>query len=315
MSFQSPWLLLGLLAIPLLVGLYITSQQRRRVYAVRFTNLSLLNQVMGKGPGFRRHLPAILFIAGVAGLLFSMARPQATVRVPKGQTSVMLAVDVSGSMAATDVQPTRVQAAIAAGRTLIDKLPGNAQVGLVIFNARAEVVAPLTTDKGSVKDALGSLVPGGGTAIGDAIQVAIAQLANIVDPNGPKSQNYARVVLLTDGSSNTGIDPVTAAGNAAQAKIPVDTIGIGQRNQTTMVQGRVVDGVDEQALQQISSATGGHYYYAADEGQLSKIYGDIGSRIGWVTTKLDLTVPLMALGTIILVAGGLFSLRWFRLLP
>jgi Ca-activated chloride channel family protein len=315
MSFQSPWLLLGLLAIPLLVGLYITSQQRRRAYAVRFTNLSLLNQVMGKGPGFRRHLPAILFIAGVTGLLFSMARPQATIRVPKGQTSVLLAVDVSGSMAATDVQPTRIQAAMAAGRTLIDKLPGNARVGLVIFNARAEVVAPLTTDKGSVKDALGSLVPGGGTAIGDAIQVAVAQLANIVDPNGPKSQNYARVVLLTDGSSNTGVDPLAAAGNAAQAKIPVDTIGIGQRNQTTMVQGRVVDGVDEQALQQISSATGGRYYYAADEGQLSKIYGDIGSRIGWVTTKLDLTVPLMALGTIILVAGGLFSLRWFRLLP
>jgi Ca-activated chloride channel homolog len=315
MSFQSPWLLLGLLAIPLLVGLYITSQQRRRAYAVRFTNLALLNQVMGKGPGLRRHLPAILFIAGVAGLLFSMARPQATIRVPKGQTSVMLAVDVSGSMAATDVQPTRIQAAIAAGRTLIDKLPGNAQVGLVIFNARAEVVAPLTTDKGSVKDALGSLVPGGGTAIGEAIQVAVAQLASIVDPNGPKSQNYARVILLTDGSSNTGMDNATAAANAAQARIPVDTIGIGQRNSTTMVQGRVVDGVDEEALQQISNATGGHYYYAADEGQLSKIYSDIGSRIGWVTTKLDLTVPLMALGTIILVAGGLFSLRWFRLLP
>jgi Ca-activated chloride channel homolog len=315
MSFQSPWLLLGLLAIPLLVGFYLTSQQRRRAYAVRFTNLALLKQVMGQGPGFRRHIPAILFIAGVAGLLFSMARPQATIRVPKGQTSVILAVDVSGSMAATDVQPTRIQAAIAAGRTLIDKLPGNAQVGLVIFNARAEVVAPLTTDKGSVKDALGSLAPGGGTAIGEAIQVAVAQLANIVDPNGPKSQNYARVVLLTDGSSNTGIDNATAAANAAQAKIPVDTIGIGQRNQTTMVHGTVVDGVDEQALQQISSATGGHYYYASDEGQLSKIYSDIGSRIGWVTTKLDLTVPVLALGTIILVAGGLFSLRWFRLLP
>ena len=135
MSFQSPWLLLGLLAIPLLVGLYATSQQRRRAYAVRFTNLALLNQVMGKGPGFRRHIPAILFIAGIAGLLFSMARPQATIRIPKGQTSVMLAVDVSGSMAATDVQPTRIEAAIAAGRTLIDKLPSNAQVGLVIFKA------------------------------------------------------------------------------------------------------------------------------------------------------------------------------------
>jgi Ca-activated chloride channel family protein len=315
MSFQSPWLLLGLLAIPLLVGFYVTSQQRRRAYAVRFTNLTLLNQVMGKGPGFRRHLPAILFIVGVAGLLFSMARPQATIRIPKGQTSVMLAVDVSGSMAATDVQPTRIQAAISAGRTLIDKLPSNAHVGLVIFNSQAEVVAPLTTDKGSVKGALGTLVPGGGTAIGSAIQVAVAQLANIADPNGPKSQNYAMVVLLTDGSSNTGIDPVSATAEAAQAKIPVQTVGIGQRNQTTMVQGRVVDGVDEQVLQQISTATGGHYYYAADEGQLSKIYGDLGSRIGWVTTKLDLTVPVLAFGTIILVAGGMFSLRWFRLLP
>jgi len=315
MSFQSPWLLLGLLAVPLLIGLYLTSQQRRRTYAVRFTNLALLNQVMGKGPGFRRHIPAILFIAGLAGLLLSMARPQAIIRIPKGQTNVMLAVDVSGSMAATDVQPTRIDAAIAAGRTLIDKLPSNAQVGLVIFNSRAQVLAPLTSDKGSVKDALGSLAPGGGTAIGDAIQVAVAQLANIVNPNGPRSQRYAMVVLLTDGSSNTGIDNMTAAANAAQAHIPVDTIGIGGRNQTTIVQGGVVDGVDEQALQAIAAATGGHYYYAADEGQLSKIYSDLGSRIGWVTTRLDLTVPVLALGTIILVVGGLFSLRWFRLLP
>ncbi|HXN04979.1 MAG TPA: VWA domain-containing protein, partial [Candidatus Acidoferrum sp.] len=227
MSFRSPWLLVGLLAIPLLVGFYLSSQQRRRDYAVRFTNLALLGQVMGKGPGFRRHLPAILFIAGVAGLLLSIAGPQATIRIPKGQTNVMLAVDVSGSMAATDVQPTRIEAAIAAGRTLIDKLPSNAQVGLVIFNSQAQVLAPLTTDKGSVKDALGTLAPGGGTAIGDAIQVAVAQLANVADPNGPKSQNYARVVLLTDGSSNTGIDTVTAAANAAKAKIPVETIGVG----------------------------------------------------------------------------------------
>ena len=315
MSFQSPWLLLGLLAIPLLVGLYVTSQRRRRAYAVRFTNLALLSQVMGKGPGFRRHLPAILFIAGLAGLLLSMARPQASIRIPKGQTSVMLAVDVSGSMAATDVQPTRIAAAIAAGRTLIDKLPANAQVGLVIFNSQAQVIQPLTQDKGSVKDALGTLAPGGGTAIGDAIQVAVAQLANITDPNGPKSQNSAMVVLLTDGTSNTGIDPMTAAANATQAKIPVQTVGVGQRNQTTLLGGRVVDGVDEQALQQISSATAGHYYYAADEAQLSKIYSELGSRIGWVTTKLDLTVPLLAFGTFILVVGGLFSLRWFRLLP
>jgi len=315
MSFQSPWLLLGLLAIPLLVGFYITSQQRRRAYAVRFTNLALLNQVMGKGPGFRRHLPAILFIAGLAGLLFSMARPQASIRVPKDQTNIVLAVDVSGSMAATDVQPTRMQAAIDAGRTLIDKLPGNAQVGLVIFNSQAQVVVPLTQDKGSVKDALGTLGPGGGTAIGSAIQVAVAQLANIAQTNKALKQPPAMVVLLTDGTSNTGVDPLSAAADAKQAGIPVETVGIGQRNQTTILGGRVVDGVDETTLQGIASATGGRYFFAADESQLNKIYSDLGSRIGWVTTKLDLTIPILALGTFILVIGGLFSLRWFRLLP
>src|SRR5437660_12755978 len=111
MSFQSPWLLLGLLAIPMLVGFYITSQRRRRAYAVRFTNLALLSQVMGKGPGLRRHIPAILFIAGVAGLLFSMARSQASIRIPMGPTNVMLAVDVSGLIAANEVDPIRIRAA------------------------------------------------------------------------------------------------------------------------------------------------------------------------------------------------------------
>jgi Ca-activated chloride channel homolog len=314
-SFLSPWLLLGLLAIPLLVGLYLASQRRRRAYTVRFTNLALLRQVMGKGPGFRRHIPAILFIVGLCGLLLAMARPQATIRIPKGQTSVVLALDVSGSMAATDVQPTRIEAAIKAGRTLIDKLPSNAEVGLVIFNSQAQVVAALTGDKGAVKDDLGSLGPGGGTAIGDAVQVATAQLANIVDPNQPKSQHSAIVVLLTDGSSNTGVDPMTAAANAAQVHIPVDTVGIGQRNQTTLLGGRIVDGVDEQTLQSVAKATGGHYYFAADEAELNKIYSDLGSVIGWRTSRVDLTVPVMALGTILLVIGGLLSLRWFRLLP
>ncbi|HEY8737176.1 MAG TPA: VWA domain-containing protein [Candidatus Dormibacteraeota bacterium] len=313
MSFQSPLLLLGLLAVPLLAGFYWSQQQRRRAYAVRFTNLALLSQVMGKGPGLRRHIPAALFLLGVAGLLLSMARPQATLRVPKDQTSVILVVDVSGSMAAQDVQPTRMQAAVKAGQTLIDQLPGSAQVGLVIFNSSVSVVAPLTQDHGSVKDALGSLTPGGGTAIGDAIQVSVAQLASVLDPTG--KQSHAVIVLLTDGTSNTGMDPLTAAGQAKQAHVPVDTVGVGQRNQTTLLGGRIVDGVDEQTLQGIAGATGGHYFFAADETQLRQIYSDLGSRIGFTTTKVDLTIPLLALGTIILVVGGLFSLRWFRLLP
>jgi Ca-activated chloride channel family protein len=218
-------------------------------------------------------------------------------------------------MAATDVQPTRMEAAIQAGRTLIDKLPGNSQVGLVIFNSRAQVVAPLTQDHGSIKDALGTLAPGGGTAIGDAIQVAVAQLATVIDPSKAAKRPPVMVVLLTDGTSNTGIPPLDAATQAKQAGIPVETVGIGQKNQTTILGGRVVDGVDEATLQSIASATGGRYFFAADQGQLNQIYSDLGSRIGWVTTKLDVTVPLLALGTVILVVGGLFSLRWFRLLP
>src|SRR5258708_17662541 len=142
MSFQSPWLLLGLLAIPLLVGFYLTSQQRRRAYAVRFTNLALLNQVMGKGPGFRRHLPAILFIAGVAGLLVSMARPQATIRVPKGQTSVMLAGYAPGSMAANHVQPPRLRGGRAARPPPLHKLPGHPPVRAVTFKVPAQGVSP-----------------------------------------------------------------------------------------------------------------------------------------------------------------------------
>jgi Ca-activated chloride channel homolog len=317
MSFQSPWLLLGLVAVPLLVGLYLVSQRRRRAYAVRFTNLALLGQVMGKGPGFRRHLPAILFLLGLAGLLVSMARPQATIRVPKGQTSVVLALDVSGSMAAGDVQPTRMDAAIKAGQTLIDKLPGQAEVGLVVFNSAAAVVTAPTQDHNGVKEALGGLRANGGTAIGEAIQVSVAQLAKLAGPAPSPSakQSPALVILLTDGTSNTGIPPLDAASGAKVAGIPVDTVGIGQRNQTTIVGGRVVDGVDEETLQAIASATGGKYFFAADEGQLNQIYSDLGSRIGWVTTKLDLTVPLLAGGTIVLVLGGLFSLLWFRLLP
>ncbi|HYM51113.1 MAG TPA: VWA domain-containing protein [Candidatus Limnocylindrales bacterium] len=316
MSFQSPLLLIGLLAVPLLIGFYLYNQRRRHQYTVRFTNLALLNQVVGKGPGFRRHVPAILFVVALTGLLVSLAKPQATLRVPKEKASVVLAIDVSGSMAATDVQPTRIDAAISAARTLVDDLPGQDSIGVISFNSQATVVAPLTTDHGSVKDALGQLQPGGGTAIGDAIQASLSLLGPVVDQSGkaPKKPP-AIIVLLTDGSSNRGIDPLTAAAQAQLTGVPVETIGIGARNQTTQVFGQTVDGVDEQALQAIASATGGHYFYAADQGQLHQIYDTLGSRIGFTLTKVDLTIPVMATATFLLVIGGLFSLRWFRLLP
>jgi Ca-activated chloride channel homolog len=314
-SFGSPLYLLLLLLLPSLAGLYLFSQLRRRRYAVRFTNLDLLRQVMGPMPSFRRHLPPLLFLLGMTGLLLAMARPAATLRVPGNQVSVMLAIDVSGSMQATDVLPTRMDAARAAARTLIDDLPGNARVGVVSFNASATVVAPLSEDHGSVKSALDNLYAQGGTAIGDGIEASLRQL----DPNGSRNASSSRpasmIVLLTDGSSNAGVDPQQAAADAKAAGIPVQTVGIGARNQQTYVQGQLIDGVDEQALQSVASATGGRYYYAQESSQLQQIYSSLGSKFGWRLQHLDLTIPVLGLGTAIVVAGGLMSLLWFRLLP
>jgi Ca-activated chloride channel family protein len=314
-SFQSPLLLLALVVVPLLAALYLLNQRRRRAYTIRFTNLALLGSVMGKEPGFRRHLPAVLFGLGTVGLLLAMARPTAAISIPKDRASVMLAVDVSGSMAASDVQPTRIEAARQAAKTLIEKLPGQAQVGLVSFNGQANLITPLTGDHQSVEGALEGLRPGGGTAIGDGLQLAVQELVQNSKPDQSGKRPPAMIVLLTDGTSNTGIPPADAAAQSKSAGIPVEAIGIGVRGQTTFLGGRMIDGVDEQALQDIAGATGGHYFYAAEAGVLQNVYGSLGSTFGWKIEKVDLTIPVLAAGTLILLGGGLLSLRWFRLLP
>jgi Ca-activated chloride channel family protein len=271
--------------------------------------------VAGPGPGVRRHLPAAFFLLGVGGLLLGMAGPVAILKLPKDQANVMVVVDVSGSMQATDVRPTRLEAARSAARTLIGELPGNAQVGLVSFNTAAALLVPLTQDRSTVESAIDGLRARGGTAIGDGIETALQELSQHVAPPG-RGQHPSMIVLLTDGSSNAGIDPQQAASDAQAAGVPVEAVGIGQRGVgTATVQGQVVDGVDEQALQQIAATTGGHYHYAQEAGQLQQIYGSLGSQFGWRTQRVDLTLPALALAAVVLVAGALLSLRWFRLLP
>ncbi|HEX6349248.1 MAG TPA: VWA domain-containing protein [Candidatus Dormibacteraeota bacterium] len=315
MSFQQPWLLLGLLAVPLLAGAYLLAQSRRRRYALRFTDLRLLASVAGRAPGWRRHLPPALFLLGVGGLLLGLAGPVLNLEVARSDASVMLVIDVSGSMAATDVQPTRLDAARSAARQLIDKLPGDDRVGLISFNGSATLAAPLTQDRSSVTSALDGLQPGGATAIGDALALAVRQL----QPN-PKAASGSRraaamIVLLTDGASNHGADPLAAAGQARAAGIPVMTVGIGARNATVIVRGQDVGGVDEQTLQSIAGATGGKYFFAEESSQLTQIYKQLGSQFGWQFLRLDVTLPVLLLGVVaVLVAAGV-SLIWFRVLP
>jgi Ca-activated chloride channel family protein len=314
-TFGQPLFLLALVAVPLLAAGYLLAQQRRRRYTLRFTDLPLLGSVAARGPGLRRHVPPAVFLFGLGGLLLGLAGPVLNLEVARNNSSVMLVIDVSGSMAATDVQPTRLDAARSAARTLIDKLPANTRIGLISFNGSATVNAALSDDRQSVAAALDGLQPGGSTAIGDALSLAVGQLAPGPAPASGVRRQPAMIVLLTDGASNRGVDPLTAANRARAAGIQVMTVGIGVRNGTVLVHGQDVGGVDEQTLQSIATATGGKYFYAEAAGQLNQIYNTLGSQFGWQFLRLDITLPTLLIGVLaVLVAAGI-SLLWFRVLP
>jgi Ca-activated chloride channel family protein len=314
MILRQPAFLLGLLVVAALAGLYVLAQRRRRRYAMRFTDVALLQRVAGGGPGIRRHIPPALFLLGAAGLVLAAAQPVLNLMVARTDASVMLVVDTSGSMDAVDVLPTRLDAARAAARTLIDRLPANTRVGLVSFSTSANVAAPLTQNRQDVLTALDYLQAGGATATGDALTLAIAQLAPTTS-GATSGRPPAMIVLLTDGGSNRGSDPLAAAARAKIAGIPIITVGVGSRNEAVTVHGQRVGGVDDQALGAIASATGGKYYYAEEAGQLSQIYSNLGSAFGWRFLRFDATVPIMLLGATIVLAGSGLSLFWFRVLP
>jgi Ca-activated chloride channel family protein len=316
MTFTQPLFLLALLAVPALAAAYVLAQRRRRQYTMRFTNLALLRSVAGSGPGVRRHVPPALFLLGAAALAIAMAGPILNLEVARNNASVMLVIDVSGSMQATDVQPTRLEAAQAAARTLVDQLPGNDRVGLVSFSSSATLMSPLTDNHEQVKAALDNLRANGGTAIGDGLALALQQFAPSSGASATRQQRApAIIVLLTDGVSNAGQDPMQAATQATAAGIPVETVGIGLRNATVRVRGQEVGGVDEATLQSIADATGGKYYYAEAAGQLDQIYSNLGSQFAWQFVRFDATVPMIALGALAVLAAAAFSLGWFRVLP
>lgn len=308
MTFQWPQLLVSLALIPILILLYIRAQRRRKAYAVRFTNLALLSQIMGRGPGIRRHIPPLLYLLGAAVLLISLARPQAVIRVPREQAALILAIDVSGSMAVNDMVPTRMDAAKQAAHQFIDGLPEDLQVGLVYFKEYASVKTPLTRDHDLVRRGVNQLEARGGTAVGEAIHAALDQLA-LYDQEG-----VGLIVLLSDGESNQGRPPIDAAKRAQEIGVPVYSVGIGQRGVTMRIGNQNIH-LDEATLQAIAETTGGQYFYAAESKELAKIYADLSSRVAWVEEHSEVTVVASALGMILFLTGGLLSLRWFQQIP
>ena len=249
MTFETPLLLWGLLALPLALAIYVFAQRRRARYAVRFTNLDLLANVVQRTPGWRRHLPAALYLLALGALLVGLARPHATVLVPREEATIILTMDVSGSMNATDVAPNRMDAAKQAAVTFGRQLPDSFRIGLVSFASSADTVLMPTTDRTAVTSAINSLEADGGTAMGDAIERALAvnrtltaratatptaaprpDSATATTSGQPPSQDQPPTVilLLSDGASTTGrVEPLDAARNAQRAGIPIYTIALG----------------------------------------------------------------------------------------
>ncbi|MTD13233.1 VWA domain-containing protein [Nakamurella sp. YIM 132087] len=315
MTFTSPWWLLLLVPVLLLVVAYLVRLRRRSRYAVRFAALPMLERLVPKQPGWRRHVPAAALVAAFTVLGLAAAGPQVSAQVPREQATVIVAVDVSPSMGATDVQPNRLEAATTAAAAFIRSLPEEFNVGVIAFSGTATVIAAPTTDHESAALSLGSVRLSNSTAIGEAVFTALDQVAVHARLAGQESVP-ARIVLLSDGSNTSGRTTGAAAIAATEAGVPVSTIAYGTDEGEITTQGsRVGTPVDRATLAALAESSGGIPYTAESSDQLSQVYADIGSSIGYRTEQVDLTryAVAVALGTGLLAAA--FSMRWFARMP
>ncbi|MET8230461.1 VWA domain-containing protein [Micromonospora sp. NPDC005298] len=319
MIWQSPlrlWLLLGVLA---LVVTYLVMQRRRSRYAVRFTNLRLLDRVAPQRPAWRRHVPAGLFLAMLALLVVGFARPTAEVRVPRERATVMVAVDVSTSMLATDVEPDRLAAAKQAARRFVEGLPDEFNVGLVAFAGSAAVLVPPGTDRGALDEGIDRLAEGvtgvQGTAIGEAINTSLGAVKGL-DSQAAKEPPPARIILLSDGANTSGMDPMEAAADAVAAKVPVHAISFGTPSGFVDRGGRPIQvPVDGQTLRAVADETGGMFHEASTTDELRAVYDDIGSSVGYRTERQDISARFIGLGLVFAMGAAAGSMRWFSRLP
>jgi Ca-activated chloride channel family protein len=311
MTFEWAPALLGLLIMPILAALYIYAQRRRKQFVTRYSNLDTLKKIAPKQAGWRKHIPPILFLIGLTALLFALARPISLVSLPREQANVMLVIDASASMRVNDLQPTRLDAAKDAARGFVESLPPQLSVGVVSFNAKANVNAPLTRDRSAVISAINNLKTDNGTAIGDGLLLAL----NTARPSTTlRSAQDAPTtfVLISDGESREGEPPLQVAPSVKQAGIVVHTVGIGQRGARVVFEGAQTVGLDETTLQQIARETGGRYFYAEETSQLRQIYRELSTQVGFVQERQEVTALFVAVGVAFLVVAAALSLLWFQ---
>lgn len=343
MSFIWPQLLWLLVSVPLLIGAYILLLRRRKKTALRYASLNIMKEALGAGQGVRRHIPPVLFLLAFIALLVAIARPTAVVTLPAARQTVVLAMDVSGSMSATDVKPTRLQAAQAAAKAFVSQQPRSTRIGVVSFAGTASVVQALTNNREDVVAAINRFQLQRATAIGSGIVVSLAtifpdagikvstaadedepgRIAPLV-PNAPKrpefkpvtpgSSGSTAIILLTDGQSTMGMDPIDAAKMAADRGVRVFTVGIGTRS------GEIIhfEGwtmrvrLDEETLKRIAEMTHGEYFNAGTAAELHKVYETLNTRLVLERKETEITVLFAAIAAVLALGSGLLSMLWFN---
>lgn len=355
MSFLWPGALLVLLLIPVAVGAYIVLMRRRRKFAIRFSSLSIVSQAASHQSWFRRHAVFILFLLALTSLALATARPTATVTIPSNKATIVLAMDVSISMCSTDIAPNRLEAAKDAAQAFIQNHNSGRQVGLVAFAGFAELIQPPTTDTQALHDAIENLTTARRTAIGSAILRSIDTIAEVDDRIAPSDNASASsgtselppseleksphiIVLLTDGASNAGPYPLTAATQAAARGISVYTIGYGtDSNQRSLdcgngfardfgfggfgfgPQGGGGGGrgfrlqIDDETLKQVAEMTGGTYYYAASANELEDVFQNLPTFLVATREKIEISALFTAFAVIMIVLAMFLSFRWYLL--
>jgi Ca-activated chloride channel family protein len=332
MTFGPPLFLLSLLVIPLAVGIYLLAERRRMRYAIAFTNLEVLASVAG-GRSWRRYVPPVLFLLALGSLCFAVARPHRSTMIPSDRATVILVVDVSGSMSSTDVKPSRLEAAQAAVRTFLDHVPPRVRVGLIAFAGEPQVAAPPTTDREVLRASLaeiGFLQGFGGTAIGDALAAAVAlakpvtsgPAQTIANTTQKPGSSLATILFLSDGKQTRGmLEPLEGAQRAKDAGIPVYTIALGTPNGTVtgsfgFGQGRTIPvPPDPATLRAVASLTGGKFFAAQSAEAVQSAYKNLGSLVGRVKGRKEVTNEFLAVAAALLLAAGVLSAAWSPRLP
>jgi Ca-activated chloride channel family protein len=317
MTFIASWRLLLLFAPVALLVAYLWVQRSRRRVAVRFTSVDLLASVAPRRSGWQRHIASAGLLVALILLVVGFAQPARVLRTPKQRATVILTLDVSGSMISSDVTPSRLAAAEQAARGFVNALPPGVQLGLVSFSSSASVLVPPTSDRSSVLAAINTLQAGGGTATADAIMLSLNTITT-VPPGADGKAAPAAVVLMSDGTptiGRSGVSPSQALDDAAaaakQAGVKVDTIAFGTQEGTVVVQGQTLSvPSDPAAMAQIASATGGETFTAQTADQLKSVYNQIGRVVGYDVHRHEITAWFTGIGFVMVALAGIAALLW-----